>query len=59
MIEETSDLERPGNYLVAPSETCILLVITPERMPGSTPRKFKERRCTCHFRDLDKGHSLS
>ena len=58
-MEETSSLEGPGNYLVAPIETCILLVITPERMPGSGLGESKERRCTCHFRDLDKGHDLS
>ena len=58
MIEPTSDLEGSGNYLVAPDETGILLVITPEGMPGFTPGKLKERRCTCHFRNLDKRHSL-
>ena len=32
--EKRSDLEGPGNYLVAPDEICSLLVITAERSCG-------------------------
>lgn len=56
--EESSDLERPGHNFVALSQTRALLVIPPERMPGSAPRKLKERRCARHFRDVDQRHGL-